>query len=815
VISIFRLLGIGVVQPTASSTIKLDNHFIQILTGEGKSVTLAIVSIVLALSGYEVDCACYSEYLTRRDYDDFKELFKAFHVTDSITYGTFGELCERFINDQGSIRNAVEKYVKTGEMPPSTGCEVTKRKVLIIDEVDVCFNKDFYGERYYPVASVKSEKIKQFVLKLWEERSSLRSFGQVTKLGEYAAVLSELSGRDAIFEEVAKQIFADLRANCDFAFLSADEQDKYKGSHVVRDNRIGYVDSDGISWTKQEGFKTMFLYIFEHERDPGKIDEVARNRNIALKFWCGGFSYAEIPKKYNSVLGVTGTLEDLSQKEKEILKNDFQIKLQTFVPSMYKKTNLDWTPNNKKSVMIEESTHWHEGIMNEIKLRRSQLAQNPAGPLRPVLVFFASIEELEKFKQSKGFEKAVRVIDGKEDLDRRKQLIGKSMAPGEITLLSRVLGRGTDFRCQGAVDLNGGVHVLQTFVTESKAEETQIKGRTARQNQQGSYSMVLCAQSLETFGITPEPTTNGGQKEGEIYDIKTMYDKDSLYDTINKRRNDRFDKDYKNVTDSIEEIREDHQQAIAFREALFSRDETKVRDVLVATNKCHMDVMSVESAPRTIIMVDATCSMSQTISDAKIAVELIVKLCFDLINGEGGKYGTSFELQVGVYRNYNTRRLIEVSPWASSAGPLNEFIRPQDVDGGWGNEAIEVALQHVLSQHSDENPVGQVIIIGDMPSNTRSETDWKRAKCGSEGFPPKLYYDDMIKEIRDKGISLHAFATEERTVRAFQAMVNLGNADGHGICGHIDVHSNDSVGQLGEKITERILAQQQAVGHFP
>lgn len=40
----------------------MPNHVIEIGTGEGKSITLAITGLVLALAGFEVDCVCYSRY---------------------------------------------------------------------------------------------------------------------------------------------------------------------------------------------------------------------------------------------------------------------------------------------------------------------------------------------------------------------------------------------------------------------------------------------------------------------------------------------------------------------------------------------------------------------------------------------------------------------------------------------------------------------------------------------------------------------------------------------------------------------------------
>ena len=87
VISIFRMLSCGDSKET------ITNNLIQIGTGEGKSLTLAMTSTVLALLGYSVDCACYSPYLSARDYEDFKKFFSFLDVLEDINYGSFNLLC--------------------------------------------------------------------------------------------------------------------------------------------------------------------------------------------------------------------------------------------------------------------------------------------------------------------------------------------------------------------------------------------------------------------------------------------------------------------------------------------------------------------------------------------------------------------------------------------------------------------------------------------------------------------------------------------------------------------------------------------------
>lgn len=57
------------------------------------------MSILLALAGYEVRCVCYSDYLSKRDYQYFEEIFQDLDVKDKISYGTFNKIVEEFINE--------------------------------------------------------------------------------------------------------------------------------------------------------------------------------------------------------------------------------------------------------------------------------------------------------------------------------------------------------------------------------------------------------------------------------------------------------------------------------------------------------------------------------------------------------------------------------------------------------------------------------------------------------------------------------------------------------------------------------------------
>eukprot|EP01083_Nonionella_stella_P275128 934312_1 len=83
---------------------KLINNLVEVGTGEGKSVIMAITAIILALLDFDVYCACYSELLSKRDQKAFNDLFNKFGVQNNIQYQTFNNVLEQMINDGGDVR---------------------------------------------------------------------------------------------------------------------------------------------------------------------------------------------------------------------------------------------------------------------------------------------------------------------------------------------------------------------------------------------------------------------------------------------------------------------------------------------------------------------------------------------------------------------------------------------------------------------------------------------------------------------------------------------------------------------------------------
>ena len=140
----------------------LKNKFVQVLTGEDKSIILGVTAIILAMMGCNVECVCYSEYLSSRDHGVFREIFDDFEVESYIHYGTIRGTCHRILCGEGNLRGLTKDLVwgRLDKEPTPKRSKLQKRmKVLLVDEVDVFFKEDFYGNTNNPVWTCRHQSI--------------------------------------------------------------------------------------------------------------------------------------------------------------------------------------------------------------------------------------------------------------------------------------------------------------------------------------------------------------------------------------------------------------------------------------------------------------------------------------------------------------------------------------------------------------------------------------------------------------------------------------------------------------------------------
>ncbi|KAL4489791.1 hypothetical protein ABPG72_022431 [Tetrahymena utriculariae] len=764
VVSIFRLLGLGYEKES------LYNNLVQIGIGEGKSVILAITSIIFALYDIDIYCACYSEYLSQRDYNSFLQLFNTIGITSNIKYGIFNKICEQIINQHGQIRDLVVDYITNGFTERSkdkSKDKETKPKILLIDEVDVFFSQDFYGKLYNPIARLQDQCISDLAEFIWKKRDNYLSLKSVQETDIYKQCIRKFKNLNCIIDEAIKDMISDSK--------------NFQHQYVVQNRQIGYQEQDSISFDISYGYKTLFAYFYEKEQN--RVSEQKLRENTFIRIKCGSFSYSEIPFEFNCIVGVTGILENLSVPEKNIVQKIYKITKSTYIPSVFGKNNLKFA--EQKDIHVENEDDYFKALRQEIDSNLNLTSDNKQ--LRPVLVFFDSTQNLNKFYDSpelSDLRMDVEVIT--EELstfsDKKQQLIKKATVSGQVTLLTASFGRGTDFICHDQRVLkSGGVHVIQTFYSNKKSEEVQIMGRSARQGQVGSYSLVLLDQKLQKII---------GSDYQEV--LEQMRKKDNFYEKLSEYRKLREDQEYDNRSRLIDLVKKDHDEGQKFISAMLNKEEIFIREFLANKNK-----------------VDGTASMGPLLSKAKITVsEMFERSCLIIKKSEKSIPEDCFQLQFAVYRDYDQLDgVLQVSPWESKVDNLRLFLeKVQPKGGGDYEEAVEIGLQHA-NQENKNQKLTAIILLADAPSKSMSQIKNYRKKYGGESYWKKTKYSEItdykaeMKKLKTSNVPINCFYLNNGAKSNFEKIANFTGCK----CESLNIECEEASDTLIKVVVEPIL----------
>ena len=412
--------------------------------------------------------------------------------------------------------------------------------MLLIDEVDVFFKNDFYGNTYVPSASIKDPAISALIDYIWKERASKPKLKTIQESKEYQKCVQTFVGWNFLIDEAIKDMLVDV---CEFS----------GHGYEVQSDKICYRDQDGFSSDIIYGYKTLFAYY--QEKENGTISAASLEENKAIEIHCGKFSYAKIIHQFNCIMGVTGTLKFLNAAEKNVIENEYNLKKYTYLPSIYGNKNINKLPHVDIYSQEEYFAKLYQEIMNCIQGKQK-------GAFRAVMVFFETEKALLAFCKSPQMEgKSVNILTEHQTGAEKIANIRRATVVGQISLLTRSYGRGTDFICRDdEVNANWGIHVIQTFLSEELSEEIQIKGRTARQGEDGSYSLCLKLEDLEKFKISEEDVKKtSGNDPNSI---------NNRYNLIDQKRNAFFLQQYEQNNEYLAKVKKEHDDSMGFLNAL-------------------------------------------------------------------------------------------------------------------------------------------------------------------------------------------------------------------------------------------------------
>jgi preprotein translocase subunit SecA len=248
------------------------------------------------------------------------------------------------------------------------------------------------------------------------------------------------------------------------------------------------------------------------------------------------------------------------------------------MPSVYGSSQRHFAKNSPDDIRVVEESEFIFTLADEIKRRIEVQKDDKTAPLRAVIVFFDDKETLnalynsEEFRQTGLRDRVRKLLSDGGDKQEKDNLIQTAASTGSITFSVREFGRGTDFKCfDDQLTANGGVHVIQAFVSTLLSEETQIMGRTARQGDRGSYSMVIKRSQLETIKMTSE-------------DIDTMIDTNKLYETLDRFRSEFFREKYEKSKKNMDDVKSKHQESMRFVDNIANDRIHEAKEFLIQTN---------------------------------------------------------------------------------------------------------------------------------------------------------------------------------------------------------------------------------------
>lgn len=482
----------------------LQSQLMQIRTGEGKSIILGAAAVLLGLLGFQVRCVCYSDYLSQRDFELFREVFEHFSLMESTKYSKITSFSEDMAAAKGDIRELTLSLMRgMGQNPnalvsASPGQLVVKSEnILLVDEVDVFFSGSFYGQTYNKVAFLKEPEIVTILIEIWSASSEGRKkvrLGHIQRMAEYSALMKKYCGFEFCIENEIVRMLDEVRRL---------DETPYHLDYST--DRIGHKVMDSVSFEVNFGYRTVFAYLKEADQLQDRSGTLERELGMLIS--CGQFSFANISP--DAILGVSGTLQVMGEYERNVLKK-YGVQRFMYVPSVYGKSNFQFDKAGD-GISIESSlSDYYQKIVG-VLIEMSRLK-------RAGIVFFQDSERLNDFIASPFYRKLGRnksVLRENMTVSEKEFVISKAATAGQVTICSSVFGRGTDFFCKDeTVEKNGGVHVIQGFFSSEESEEIQIQGRTARQGKKGTFSMVLLEKDLEHgFGIACGSAENWSRNE--------------------------------------------------------------------------------------------------------------------------------------------------------------------------------------------------------------------------------------------------------------------------------------------------------------
>lgn len=464
----------------------LDQRLVEMDTGEGKTVAIALAAGVAALAGTPVHVVTANDYLAQRDADELRVFYARLGLTVSsiaqsmemaqrreayacdVTYCTAKELAFDYLRDsllQPGDLSPIERRLREG------AAQVPQQPVLrglcmaILDEADTILVDEarvplVLSQAAPPVAEQSFlRRALMLAHRLREGRDYVVEAGAVrlteagqAQMGAWPADPHPLLGhpqhRVATLELAVTAV----------ARLARDRD------YVVRDGEVQLVDentgrtSPGRAWSR--GL---------HQLVELKEGVPLTRRNATLT----QVTFQRFFIRYLRLAGISGTLRGAGPE----LRAVYGLGTVRVPPRTPRQVRHEPT-----RLVADSATLWQE-----VAARAADLC----GAGRAVLVGTESVQQSEALAEvlrARGLDPVV--LNARQDQEEG-DVIGAAGQPGRLTVATSMAGRGAHISVAPEVLAAGGLHVILCQLNASARIDRQFLGRTGRQGQPGSCEVMV------------------------------------------------------------------------------------------------------------------------------------------------------------------------------------------------------------------------------------------------------------------------------------------------------------------------------------
>lgn len=478
-----------------------NGHFVELATGEGKTVTAILPAALHALTGTSIHVVTVNDYLAARDAEEVAPIFDMLGLEVGtvvngmnpkerrvaygcdVTYCTNKELVFDYLKDRIQLQETTSfaERVKSSFQPESR--MVTELGFVIIDEADSVLIDD----ANIPLILTREEQSalsRRFVEQaidlvdrmdpsVWEYVSRSESYYLNPRF--LKTLIDDISNPAPEWQSFALAEEVLMQAK------TAREKFRRDVHYFVEKDKIVLIDPQTGRPTPDRSLPWGLHQVLEFREGL----DVSPNRRTIAKL-----SFQSYFRKYHKICGMSGTLHEVRGELRKVYR----------AGSIYVSTHRpvrNFCQHDRIFVTSEERDDW---------VAERTAAMRAAG--RAVLIGVNTVEASDAICTALQRKGLVHNVLNAKHLEHEAEVVKQAGQTSAISVVTNMAGRGTDIKLNSEVRAAGGLHVIIAELLPSARLERQLFGRAGRQGDPGSYDF---AHALDERPLEEAMTVSGRQ----------------------------------------------------------------------------------------------------------------------------------------------------------------------------------------------------------------------------------------------------------------------------------------------------------------